>query len=316
MNNELKSAFEKVGGWGLIKQYRKAGVLFYAIFQILLTGTSKKSLEIVRLGVQLKIKNKLKKRFKETLDNFDKQYEVESQTTSERFVWVCWLQGIENSPLLVQKCYEILKRNITDRKIILITQDNISQYVSFPDYIMEKYREGIISHTHFSDLLRVELLYKYGGTWIDSTVLCTGGNIPRYMMDSELFFFQNLKPGCNGASTNISNWFISAVPHNRLIAALRTLLYEYWRRYDYLMDYFFFHLFMEILLERYPEEHKKIIKFPNSVPHILLLMMFEPFEADKYKAVTEMCPFHKLAYKRSQADLEKTDTYYQYILKL
>ena len=32
---------------------------------------------------------------------------------------------------------------------------------------------GQITKTHLSDLLRLELLIRYGGTWIDATVFCT-----------------------------------------------------------------------------------------------------------------------------------------------
>ena len=38
---------------------------------------------------------------------------------------------------------------------------------------MEKHKNNIIDNTHFSDLLRLELLIKYGGTWIDASVLIT-----------------------------------------------------------------------------------------------------------------------------------------------
>ena len=45
-----------------------------------------------------------------------------------------------------------------------------------PEYIVKKWEKGRIPAALFSDLLRLELLIKYGGTWIDSTVLCTGVN--------------------------------------------------------------------------------------------------------------------------------------------
>jgi len=48
--------------------------------------------------------------------------------------------------------------------------------VELPGYIVEKWEKGRIPAAMFSDLLRVELLIKYGGTWIDSTVFCTGVN--------------------------------------------------------------------------------------------------------------------------------------------
>ena len=56
-----------------------------------------------------------------------------------------------------------------DREIVLITQDNLFNYVQFPDYILKKWEAGVITNTHFSDLLRLELLIKYGGTWSDET---------------------------------------------------------------------------------------------------------------------------------------------------
>ena len=55
--------FNKVGGWTVLKQYAKAHVLFYALVQTLLCGFSKKSLELVRLGVEQKIYRRLEKKF-------------------------------------------------------------------------------------------------------------------------------------------------------------------------------------------------------------------------------------------------------------
>ena len=316
--SELKKNFEKVGGWQLIKQYWKAGVLFYVLFQILLTGASKKSLELVRLGVQLKIKNKLKRKYKYVIDDFDNEHkeDIEKTKSHERKIWMCWMQGLENAPELVRQCYKQIKKNITDREIVLITEENIDEYVSFPSYIQEKYKKGIISHTHFSDLLRLELLCKYGGTWIDSTVLCTGSNIQPYMLDSDLFLFQNLKPGSNGATLNVSNWFITSSSCNRILLATKALLYAYWKENNCVIDYFVFHHFMMIAAERYHEEWNRMIKFPNSIPHVLLLMLFEKFDEDKYSALTNMCPFHKLSNKCSAEDMAKEGTYYYHIMNM
>lgn len=316
--SELKKNFEKVGGWQLIKQYWKAGVLFYVLFQILLTGVSKKSLELVRLGVQLKIKNKLKRKYKYVIDDFDNEHkeDIEKTKSHERKIWMCWMQGLENAPELVRQCYKQIKKNITDREIVLITEENIDEYVSFPSYIQEKYKKGIISHTHFSDLLRIELLCKYGGTWIDSTVFCSGSTIPSYMLDSDFFLFQNLKPGSNGSTLNMSSWFLTSDKNNRFLLATRALLYAYWKEMNYLVDYFLLHYFMMIVADNYKDEWNKITKFPNSIPHILLLMLFEKFDEDKYSALTNMCPFHKLSNKCSAEDMAKEGTYYYHIMNM
>lgn len=55
-------------------------------------------------------------------------------------IWVCWFQGMENVPALVQKYYQSLKENLTDLEIVLITSDNMLDYVQFPDYIIKSGR--------------------------------------------------------------------------------------------------------------------------------------------------------------------------------
>ena len=45
-----------------------------------------------------------------------------------------------------------------------------------------------MSPTHFSDLLRLELLIKYGGTWVDASVLIT--KYTKDYFNKDLFFFK------------------------------------------------------------------------------------------------------------------------------
>ena len=103
-------------------------------------------------------------------------------------MWWCWFQGEENAPDLCKKCLESLRKYLKDREIIVITEKNMYDYIDFPDFIKEKYNKGIITRTHLSDLLRIQLLIKYGGTWIDSTVLFTGFNdLTKSYFDVPLF---------------------------------------------------------------------------------------------------------------------------------
>lgn len=312
--DQAKKLFKKAGGFSLLLQYLRAGVLPIAIIQFLLLGNSKKALEILRHTIQYKIYNKLKKKYKYV---FDKQktlnYNSLPQENSNK-IWICWLQGIENAPLLVQKCYESIKEHLGDKEIILITSENLFQYAQFPEYIIAKWKKGIISNTLFSDILRTELLIRHGGTWIDSTVLCTGSNIPDYIFNSDLFLYQILKPGRDGHSIFISSWFISAKTNNKILLTTRDLMYEYWKKKNYTIDYFLFHIFICISLEYFPEEWNKIPKLSSSIPHILLLQLFEPFNKKKYEAIKELTCFHKLSYKFDDSLKKKDNTYYNYII--
>lgn len=312
----LKETFQKQGGMKLIKQYAKSGSLGTAVGEFALLGKSRTALEILRLSTQLKTKQKLEKKYQGTLKAFDETYDKSLPHESSNKVWICWFQGIENAPEIVRKCYDSLKKNLNKHKIILITSDNINRYAHFPSYIIDKWKAGIITNTHMTDLLRLELLTTYGGTWIDATVLCTEDEkyIPSYFFDSDLFFYQCLKPGRDGQSTYMSTWFISAKSYNKVLEATKNLCYEYWKKNDELIDYYLLHDFMSIVLEYYPEDWDKIVPRDNATPHELLLRMFNTYDDCMWKAIRAQSPFHKLSYKFSNEQAKLKGTYFDIII--
>lgn len=313
--SRIKQIFYKAGGWKTVTNYFKAGVLPYMIRQVLLIGKSKTALELVRNGIQLKIMQKLRKQYIDVLRDFDANYSRDKYPMKKsNKVWVCWMQGMEQAPALVQRCYRSLKENLKDKEVVLLMEENLDQYVKIPDFILDKLHKGIITRTHFSDILRVELLIQNGGTWIDATVFCSGENIPKYMMEDEFFIFQKLKPGSDGSTINMSSWFMSAWSNQKFLLATRELLYAYWRKHNHLIDYFLLHLFMMMVKDYYPDEWKHIFPYPNSLPHILLLRMFESYDEDLWNNLKAICPFHKLSYKRTQEEFTREGTYYKCIL--
>lgn len=309
---KLLEIYKKQGGIDLLKQYMRSGSLGLAISQYILLGKSRTALEILRLSTQLKNKKSLTRKYRKAFENIEKKYTQFNllSTCQKKRIWVCWLQGIKAAPLIVQKCFQSLKDNLNGREIILITDENYKDYIQFPPEIQQKIDNGIIKGAHMTDLLRLELLSKYGGTWIDATVYCSSSNIPEYMLDSDLFMFQCLKPGRDGHANIISNWFITASPNNKLLFFEKELLYEYWRKNNTLIDYFIFHEFFSIIVDRFPEEWNYVIPFSNSTPHILLHKLFEKYDEKTWIAIKNQTPFHKLTYKLSDNCLNTTGTFY------
>lgn len=312
----LRETLKKQGGMKLLAQYWKGGAFFTAIGEFLLLGKSRTALEILRLSASLKTKQKLEKRYKQVLLAFDEKYKKQDysqpiKSESSNKVWICWFQGMENAPELVKRCYQSVKENMPGREIVVITSDNMNDYVQFPDFIIEKWKKGQITHTHMTDLLRLELLIKYGGMWLDATVFCSGGNIPDYFFESELFFYQCLKPGRDGHCSYISSWLMSAKSNNKILIAVRELLYTYWKENSSMWDYFLLHDFMAIVLDYYPNEWKKVIPKDNATPHILLLHLFDKYDEKIYKAIIEQSPFHKLTYKFTEEQIASEGTNYR-----
>lgn len=307
--------FKKVGGWDVLKQYARAHVLFYALTQTAWNGLSKKSLELVRLGVTNKILSRLRKQYRPFIRKYT-AVSTEADRVRSNKVWVCWLQGMTQAPALVQRCYASLQENLPDREIVLLTEENYRDFVTFPPHIQEKIDNGTITKTHMSDLLRLELLIRHGGTWVDATVFCSGNRIPAYMLDSDLFVFQKLKPGADGHATVISSWFMTACTNHPILLLTRALLYEYWKKYNHLKDYFLLHDFFQLAIEAYPQEWAKVVPFSSSVPHILLLRMFEPFDPLIWEALQAQTCFHKLSYKAVPDNKQAEGSYYETVLDL
>lgn len=316
---KLKKIFNKAGGFGLFKQYFKARLFLYACFMALVLGFSKKSLEIFRSIMEYKIYRKLERKNRKFIQNYllGNPYEPNDLDSKKAdIIWICWLQGIENAPPIVRKCSSSIQANIKNKEIKYIDLNNYSDYVCMPDFIIDKYNQGIIGHAHFSDLLRLELLINHGGTWMDSTLLCTSQDVPSFMLNSPLFVFQQLKPGLDGHTVSMSNWFISSYKDNLVLKLTRDLLYNYWGKYNIAINYYIFHMFFKMALKAYPQISNKIIPCANSTPHILLLRLFEDFDAEIYEGVKCQTCFHKLSYKFEEEDMEKENTYYKHIIDL
>lgn len=307
-----KKLFKKAGGKDILKQYLHTGMWWRGPLQLMATGISIKGLEIFRHTANLRIYLYIKKRYWKEFDRINSN-KFEGKHEKCNKVWVCWFQGMEQAPLLVQHCYEQMKRNLKNEEIVLITKENMDNYVQFPNHIIQKYHSGAITRTHLTDLLRLELLTRYGGTWIDATVLCTG-ELPDYVTRSDLFFFRTFKPGLDGHVIGLSSWFMSAKSNNRLLVAVRELMYSYWRDNDHLIEYFLIHIFLQMAMEKYPEEIAAMPKRCNSTPHILQLQLFEPYDECLFHDICAQTFIHKLSYKISQEEMGKAGTYFDMII--
>lgn len=225
-------------------------------------------------------------------------------------IWWCWLQGEENAPDLNKACLSSLKRNLKDMEIISINENNYMNYVDFPEYIMDKYNRGIIPKAHFADLIRLELLDRYGGTWIDSSVLCTGFEPNFYKKD--LFLYSNWMK--NDDAIVASNWFITSEIGNPILKTTKDLLFKYWKDYSYLVNYYIFHIFFTIASEKYKETFKNMWKYSNIPPHILQFELTDIYNFERFEQIKRMTTIHKLSHK---IDFSKCNgnTNYDFIIK-
>lgn len=177
-------------------------------------------------------------------------------------IWLFWWQGENNFPYPINLCVESIRKHAGKHKVVLITKENYKQYVNLPGYIIKKFEMGIISVASFSDILRFELLYKYGGIWLDSTYFFTG-ELSKEIYNNNFYSISNP----NGRNWVITKdiWSISfmAMTKKHIIASYMCDFYkEYWKKENVNIAYLLSDCFISIAYEDIPT-FKKII---DSVP--------------------------------------------------
>lgn len=250
-------------------------------------------------------------KYKYVLDRMQADY---SKTQgSGDIVWLCWLQGYDNAPELVKRCRESVVRHNPGKKIVIIDNENVEEYIDIPEHIKRKHSRGIIPFAHYSDYIRVSLLAKYGGTWIDSTMFLTGP-VPQYIDSLPLFFFRSEFVGKVYGANN----FIAACPDNPIILQTKELLNEYWLHENKLVSYSIFHLFWTMVLE-YNEQNRccldKVPFVPSLDTYLLQKDMFDTYSDDRFGQIKSITPIHKLTYRFSEEEASRKDTFYQYLLR-
>lgn len=313
--SDFRAIWDKVGGADVVHQMFSEYMVTSTVLTTLATGTSRKGLEIVRDVMELKLYQRISKKMRpdlpELLEQVEREY-AESPVKHNDTVWTLWLQGEDQAPEIVRVCFESLRQHLPDKRVVVLDAHSMREVVDMPTHIVEKYEAGIISRTHFSDLLRLELMTSMGGTWVDSTVWLSG-KPSTFVTESDLFLFQNLKPGLDGKSISISSWLITAQAPSRILLLTKDLLYRYWARFDRMDDYFLLHYLMQLAIETYPEEWSNVVPSSNSMPHVLLLRLGEPFNQAVFDGVCRQTSIHKLTYKGlDQVDLK--GTYLEHII--
>lgn len=213
-------------------------------------------------------------------------------TSFEGPVWLYWAQGRENAPPIVQSCLRSVERHLPGRDIIILNDDEIDRYVKLHPVASERVKT--ISKTQFSDMLRVELLHKYGGTWMDATVFLSGEPRPE-MMNSEFFAFTR-----DADPFLLSSWFITARPEHSLISAMREMLISYWLENDQLINYFLLHYLFECAVTvnaDLNDEWQKAPRYSSYRAHEMQNRLMHKFDAPTFKAIKNLMPVHKLTHK-------------------
>lgn len=290
------------------------------IFVFLYTAT------LLRVGYGLKrakqraIKGLLFNRYRHFIESYRFENEPAQTKDDALFpVWVCWWQGEENMPKMVQMCYRSLRDNANGHPVHLITKENYKDYVTFPDHILRKFNAGVISITHLSDILRVSLIYEYGGMWIDATILLTAP-LP-LKIDYRVFSIKHAKRKPHISNYRWTTFFWYGERGNILFHFVRAFYYAYWEKENKVIDYLLMDYIFAIAYDSVPAIALIIDSIPfNNPRHNDLRYQFKAnavFDLSRYNEICSDTYLHKLSWKMKPEEyaVNGEPTFYGYLIQ-
>lgn len=136
-----------------------------------------------------------------------------------KIVWSYW--NDENIPATIKKIMDQRAATLTDWKFNVLTDATIPDYL--PNYPNNYHT---LRQSHKSDWLRLALLEKYGGCWLDATIIVNSETAFEQIYNESVAanseftgFFTGMGLKDQDPTTFIESWFIMAPQGSRVIAA-------------------------------------------------------------------------------------------------
>ncbi|MCO4686565.1 Polysaccharide biosynthesis protein CpsM(V) [Streptococcus infantarius subsp. infantarius] len=256
-----------------------------------------------------KIQNQLKPIFEKAFQSFTKYEKYNVNNT----IWIFWWQGEDSMPDIVKKCYNSVQRFCGNKKIVLITKDNIRDYTDISENIYLKLNSGVITFTHFSDILRANLLKNNGGLWMDATMYVTN-SLDNIELKELLYRVSQSKDTFNISFGRWTGFFMGG-PSGMDIMSFMDRLYQcYWEEYDELIDYFLIDYALDYAWNKNLSEFKSLeYKYKNIDPHLFDMQKFLNSKYDEmfWNDLTRNTNLFKLSYKKKIN--EKDDNVYNHL---
>lgn len=182
-------------------------------------------------------------------------------------IWVCWWDGERNAPLLVRQCINSIRKNAGGHPVCMISKENYSYYLDVADNILRKMENKKMGLAHFSDYLRVSLLERYGGLWLDATIFCSD-IIPQEYFSCQFFTCKSeVKKGYYLSNFQWVTFCLGGWKHQVFFQFMKEAFELYWREESTAIDYLFFDSLIYIAKENVPSIQKALEVVPINNIH-------------------------------------------------
>ena len=273
-----------------------------------------------------RILNYLEQEFSGIYKKYQQIEYVPNQETPKK-IWLMWWQGENNMPPVSKACTNLIKRHVPDYEINIITKYNYNDYLCLDDVVglLDKKFLGkprmIIQY--LSDIIRMRLLSRYGGIWIDSTVFVSESSTIREIEQLPFFTVRLNDPRDHELISSprkgfFSEFFIASSFGNPFFCFVDECLTFHIKRHKSSWDYLLNEYVILIGIKHVPFIRHLFDSVGYSNPRLYWLgnHIHDKFDSSVWNKVNEDTHIFKLSNhdaKEERIDREEV-TYYKYFI--
>lgn len=171
------------------------------------------------------------------IESYKERQPEPEKTDEQKRIWVFWWSGEDTAPEIVRACIRSIRANANGHEVVLLDSTNYHQYVQLPGFLIGKHEKGLIGHAHFSDVVRLALLARHGGVWIDATVFLSQP-LPDQLFECPFYTLKTVdEQALYYSKSRWCGYFLAGSSSFPLFSFVRDMLLAHWERADHIVDY-------------------------------------------------------------------------------
>lgn len=258
----------------------------------------------------------LHKKYGYIIQRYQKNEEIAVQSVNAP-IWVFWWDGEENMPDVIKMCYQSKLRTSGSHPVILLTHENINNYIEFPEYVWNQFYNKKLRIQHLADMIRVQLIRRYGGLWLDASVYCAK-DIPEEIFELPLYSMRGEIDEKYVSKNQWTTFVIGGWKNNVLCSFLDDFFIEYCKTDKPFIDYFMFDCAIALAYAELPLIKNQIDNLPKTqgdcywINSKLEEIMTEQIYND---LIRQNVIFYKIAWNKWINSANNSETFYSYLLR-
>lgn len=198
-------------------------------------------------------------KFVERLTNYYFSVPINNNPKSiPKVIWTYW-HDLDKVPHIVSKCIDTWLYNNEDYQINLINNERFEKMTNINvDDVFSVTNNK--SHQKISDFIRLNLIYLYGGIWIDASMICSMPLNWVHILQKNKEYVGYISPGSENDPI-VDSWFMAAIPKS-------VFIYDWLQEFTKSLQYNDDNIYCDKILTKYPVP-KNII---NYLPYLTVLL--------------------------------------------